>query len=221
MKHQFNLPEEHTDKTDFHGFRMSVSSVLIRSIRVNLCAIPSSYSHFANSTSSRDSDSACFSSQRHIFVRQNPNSISDSRFSDLLIRYSLYPYLLLAMRLILAAVFIYAAVQKIGRPLQFADEIRMYHILDIGPPLYIVSIVLPWIELFCGISLITGCFLRGSALILVVFNVVFLIAVTVRTAQVMNEGSIKFLKVYFDCGCGFGETYAWKKLLEDFIFLVF
>ena len=131
------------------------------------------------------------------------------------------PYILLVMRLVLAAVFIYAAVQKIGRPLQFADEIRMYRILDIGPPLYIVSIVLPWIELFCGISLITGLFLRGSALIIVVFNVVFLIAVFVRTAQVMSEENITFLKVFFDCGCGFGETYAWKKLLEDFVFLVF
>jgi hypothetical protein len=56
------------------------------------------------------------------------------------------PYLLLVMRLVLAAVFIYAAAQKIGHPLQFADEIRMYRILDIGPPLYIASVVLPWIE---------------------------------------------------------------------------
>jgi uncharacterized membrane protein YphA (DoxX/SURF4 family) len=136
-------------------------------------------------------------------------------------RWIFNPYVLLVMRLVLAAVFIYAAVQKIGHPLEFADEIRMYRILDIGPPLYIVSIVLPWVELFCGIALVTGIFLRGSALILAAFNIVFLIAVSIRTAQVMSEESIGFMKVYFDCGCGFGETYAWKKLLEDIVFLVF
>ncbi|MCK4236284.1 MAG: DoxX family membrane protein, partial [Candidatus Krumholzibacteria bacterium] len=130
------------------------------------------------------------------------------------------PYLLCAFRLILAAVFIYAALLKIGKPLLFADEIRMYRILDLGPLLYIVAIALPWIELFCGISLVIGVFIRGSALILLVLSVVFLVAVSIRTAGVMYEESLPFLKVYFDCGCGFGETYAWKKLLEDSIFFL-
>ena len=131
------------------------------------------------------------------------------------------PVLLLAMRLVLAAMFIYAALQKIGHPLQFSDEIRMYHILDIGSPLYITAIVLPWIELFCGISLVTGVFIRGSALILAVLNLVFLVFVSIRTVQVMNDEGIGIMKVYFDCGCGFGETYAWKKLLEDTLLCVF
>ena len=130
------------------------------------------------------------------------------------------PYLLLAFRLVLAAVFIYAAFLKIGKPLLFADEIRMYNILDVGPPLYIMAIALPWIELFCGISLVTGVFIRGSALTLLVLNVVFLVAVSIRTAGVMNEEGIGFMKVYFDCGCGFGDTFAWKKLLEDSIFFL-
>ncbi len=125
------------------------------------------------------------------------------------------------LRLVLAAFFIYAAFQKIGKPLAFADEIRMYRILDIGPLLYIMAIVLPWIELLCGISLLTGLFMRGSAFVLLVLNAVFLVAVTGRTIGIMGEESIEFLKVYFDCGCGFGETFAWKKLLEDLIFMFF
>ncbi|UCF05785.1 MAG: DoxX family membrane protein [bacterium] len=130
------------------------------------------------------------------------------------------PYLLLGFRLLLAAVFVYAAVQKIGKPLAFADEIRMYHILDIGPPLYIMAIALPWIELLCGVSLVTGIFLRGSALILLALNTVFLVAVSFRTAGVMEMEGIPFMQVFFDCGCGFGETFAWKKLLEDSIFFL-
>jgi putative oxidoreductase len=129
--------------------------------------------------------------------------------------------IILVLRLVLAAVFIYAAFQKIGKPLAFADEIRMYRILDIGPPLYIMAITLPWIELLCGISLLTGLFMRGSALVLLVLNAVFLVAVTTRTIVIMGEEGIEFLKVYFDCGCGFGATHAWKKLLEDLIFMIF
>jgi uncharacterized membrane protein YphA (DoxX/SURF4 family) len=125
------------------------------------------------------------------------------------------------MRLLLAAVFIYAGFQKVGHPLLFAEEIRMYRILDIGPPLYITAIILPWIEIFCGVALVTGFFLRGSALVLACLNLVFLIFVSKRTVQVMSEEALGFIKVYFDCGCGFGETFAWKKLLEDAIFLVF
>lgn len=130
-------------------------------------------------------------------------------------------YLVLALRFVLAAVFIYAALQKIGKPLAFADEIRMYRVLDIGPQLYIFAIAIPWIELFCGLSLLTGFLMRGSALILFAFNAVFLVAVSIRTAGIMGEEGIGFMSVYFDCGCGFGATHAWKKLLEDSAFLLF
>lgn len=126
----------------------------------------------------------------------------------------------LVFRLVLAAVFIYAAVQKIGKPLAFADEIRMYRILDIGPPLYIMAITLPWVELLCGLSLLTGILMRGSALILFLFNAVFLVAVSMRTVGIMESEGIGFMSVYFDCGCGFGATHAWKKLLEDAIFFL-
>ncbi len=131
------------------------------------------------------------------------------------------PYLLFAFRLILAGVFLYAAFQKIGKPLAFADEIRMYGILDIGAPLYIAAIVLPWVELLCGVSLLTGIFLRGTAFILLILNAVFLVAVSIRTAGVMSGEGLAFTKVYFDCGCGFGATYAWKKLTEDAFFFLF
>jgi uncharacterized membrane protein YphA (DoxX/SURF4 family) len=130
-------------------------------------------------------------------------------------------YLLLFFRFFLASVFIYAAVQKIGKPLAFADEIRMYGILDVGPLLYIMAIVLPWIELICGISLVTGIFLRGSALALLLLNAMFLIAVSIRTVGIMRSDGISFGAVYYDCGCGFGATYAWKKLLEDSCFFLF
>ena len=129
------------------------------------------------------------------------------------------PYLLLAFRFLLAAVFIYAAVQKIGKPLAFADEMRNYGIVDYGPPLYVMAIVLPWIELLCGFSLVTGVAVRGAALILIGLNAMFIAVIAKRTIGYMSDGT-PFMKVYFDCGCGFGAIYAWKKLLEDAAYLL-
>jgi putative oxidoreductase len=129
------------------------------------------------------------------------------------------PYVLLVFRLFLAAIFIYAAVQKIGKPLAFADEIRSYSVIDYGPPLYIMAVVLPWLELVCGLSLATGLFVRGSALILLGLSAMFLAVVAKKTAGFVHDG-MPFMKVFFDCGCGFGATFAWKKLLEDAVYLL-
>jgi uncharacterized membrane protein YphA (DoxX/SURF4 family) len=129
-----------------------------------------------------------------------------------------HPAALLVLRLFLAAIFIYAATQKIGKPLLFADEIRAYGVLEFGATVYIMAIVLPWIELFCGVSLVTGIMLRGSALTLLVMNAVFIAVISYRAAGIVRAGT-PFLDVYFDCGCGFGATYAWKKLIEDAVYV--
>jgi len=129
------------------------------------------------------------------------------------------PYLLLCFRLLLAAVFIYAAVQKIGRPLAFADEIHTYSVVDYGAPLYLMAVVLPWIELLCGLALAAGVAVRGAALILLGLNAMFLAVIAKKTAGYVGGGT-PFMQVYFDCGCGFGATYAWKKLLEDAVYLL-
>jgi uncharacterized membrane protein YphA (DoxX/SURF4 family) len=128
---------------------------------------------------------------------------------------------LVVFRVILAAVFIYAALQKIGKPLLFTDEIEMYGIIGPGPILYLAAIILPWLELMCGLALLTGVFLRGSALILAVMNLVFMVVITYRTAGIMAAEGTPLRQVYFDCGCGFGPTYAWKKLIEDAFLLAF
>jgi uncharacterized membrane protein YphA (DoxX/SURF4 family) len=124
-------------------------------------------------------------------------------------------YLAIFARLVLAVVFIYAAVGKIHNPLIFAEEIKMYKVLDISPLLYAVAIVLPWIELFCGISLITGISIRGASFTLAAMSLGFLTVIVYRTLSIMGAGNVAFSDVFFDCGCGFGPTYAWKKIIED------
>jgi len=130
-------------------------------------------------------------------------------------RWTFGRYFAIFARLVLAAVFIYAAFGKINDPLIFAEEIRMYEILDLSPLLYIIAIVLPWVELLCGISFITGIFIRGASFTIAIMNLGFIAVIAFRTLSIMNSDNISFLNVFFDCGCGFGPTYAWKKLLED------
>lgn len=130
-----------------------------------------------------------------------------------------HPGVVFAVRAILAAVFLYAAFQKIGKPLMFADEIAMYEVVDRGFLVYTMAIVLPWVELVCGLSLLSGIFMRGSALILALLNLMFIAVIGYRTVNIMRVEGTPFMEIFFDCGCGFGVTYAWKKLVEDVLLL--
>jgi len=122
------------------------------------------------------------------------------------------PYIVLIMRIILGLVFIIASYDKLLDPQQFARDISNYHFIPFGFENF-VAIILPWIELFIGFSLITGVMLDGSALttgvLLIMFN--FLVF------QAMVRG------FNIDCGCGLkeGEMVGAQKLIENFTLLLF
>ena len=73
------------------------------------------------------------------------------------------PYIVFIMRIILGLVFIIASYDKLLDPQQFARDISNYHFIPFGFENF-VAIILPWIELFIGLSLIIGVMLDGSAL---------------------------------------------------------
>jgi putative oxidoreductase len=120
-------------------------------------------------------------------------------------------WLPLVVRLILAAVFIYAAVQKIIDPVTFSKEIDNYQML----PYILVSlmaVILPWLELFCGVLFIMGKGLRGASLILIAMNIVFIIAIGSAMARGLD----------ISCGCfgaGASEKVGFRKIGEDVLFL--
>ena len=69
-------------------------------------------------------------------------------------------------RLASGGVFIYASVHKILYPALFARDIYNYQLLPdawINP----LAIYLPWLELFCGLALISVRPLRGGAALLI------------------------------------------------------
>jgi uncharacterized membrane protein YphA (DoxX/SURF4 family) len=99
-------------------------------------------------------------------------------------------YLGLLVRLAVGIIFIYASLDKIAQPGQFARIVYNYHILP-GELINLMAIIMPWIELICGALLILGIYKEGSVLILNVLVLVFIVAVGINL----------FRGVDLECGC--------------------
>ena len=122
-------------------------------------------------------------------------------------------WLVLILRLFLAAVFIYAGVGKILNPAAFAEDIDNYSML----PYLLVTImaaIMPWVEVLCGLLLIFGKWIKGATLLLIAMNFVFIIAIGSALARGLD----------ISCGCfamsDDGIKVGYKRLLEDVVFLV-
>lgn len=118
--------------------------------------------------------------------------------------------LLLAGRLIVGGVILYAAYVKLRAPwIQFAASLNGYGILP-ESALEPVAKTLPWVELTLGVALLSGIWLRWFAP-LVSLMLGFFFALMVHTWAIG-------LKI--DCGCfGPGEALGPKTLLRDGVLL--
>lgn len=93
-------------------------------------------------------------------------------------------------RFILGSVFIYASIDKIAFPKDFAEIVINYHILPQKIAAYF-AYLLPWIELILGICLLIGLYYRESAFVLSLFLIVFVAAIIIKSAT----GTLE------NCGC--------------------
>jgi uncharacterized membrane protein YphA (DoxX/SURF4 family) len=104
------------------------------------------------------------------------------------------PWLTIRVQFVLAAVFVVAAVGKIADPPGFAHEIHNYALMP-GVAINAMALVLPWLELVCGLALFLGVARRSATRILGILLVVFVIALGINLAR----------KRPVDCGC-FGTS---------------
>lgn len=108
----------------------------------------------------------------------------------------LHHSLILALiRIVIGLTFIYASYYKILEPLEFARSIYNYKIM----PLFLINsmaIVLPWLEMLCGIFIIFGIFTRANSLIIMVLLLTFSVAI----ASVIYRG------IDVECGCFHNAT---------------
>lgn len=124
---------------------------------------------------------------------------------------------LLIARCALGGVFVYLGCLKLDDPMAFLKELHLYDTLPERPAMLLnsVALVLPWLEVACGVALILGFWLRGSALMLGGMLVTFMVALYFRAVGIVETEAIPFCAVKFDCGCGTGVRITCHKLLEN------
>ncbi len=118
----------------------------------------------------------------------------------------------LLFRVFVGGVFVYASIDKIIHPDQFADMVYNYRML----PFFIINffaVILPWIELVIGLCLILGPFSDGASAVTGSLLVVFIIA----SAAALVRG------LDISCGCfttsGEGAKAGWEVIITN-IFLI-
>jgi len=99
-------------------------------------------------------------------------------------------YLTMLFRIVVGITFIWASIYKIIEPDDFSKSIWYYHMVP-GSLINIIAIILPWLELICGIFLIFGIYYRGSVVWINVMMIAFIIALTTAVIRGLD----------IDCGC--------------------
>jgi len=131
------------------------------------------------------------------------------------VRWLRHPIVYWVVSIGLGAVFIYASLDKIAHPLDFARIVYRYQLA--GPsatlgvvPANVLAVVLPWVEIVTGILLVTGLWRREAALVAGGMLVMFLVAVGYVLWQGIDVAH---------CGCftvgGEGRSAGWTLIAGD------
>ena len=95
-----------------------------------------------------------------------------------------------SIRLILAGVFIFASIDKILQPQAFAQTVFDYQVLP-GSLINLVALILPWIELLVGGSLLMNLWMSGAASIVAILMSIFVGLIFFNLARGLD----------ISCGC--------------------
>ena len=99
-------------------------------------------------------------------------------------------WLTIRVQLALGVFFVAAALPKIVDPPSFAHMVYNYRIMP-GGVVNLMALVMPWIELLCGLALILGIWTAAARSIIAALLLVFITAISVNLAR----GNA------IDCGC--------------------
>jgi uncharacterized membrane protein YphA (DoxX/SURF4 family) len=112
-----------------------------------------------------------------------------------------------AIAILIGGLFVYAGVVKIIDPAAFARDIDNYKILPWQPSVWL-AFYLPWLEILCGLALITRVLFRGAVFIVTGLMIVFVVISIVAKARGLDVS----------CGC-FGHAsqylnFTWHLVLD-------
>src|SRR5438094_1526903 len=128
---------------------------------------------------------------------------------------SVLDYAAVMARWLLGILFIYMGLNKALHPVEFLKLVRQYEMVTSPWLLNSIAAALPWFEVFCGLLLLAGVAVRGSALISLLMLAPFTLLILRRALALSAAKTIPFCAVAFDCGCGTGEVVACHKLVEN------
>jgi uncharacterized membrane protein YphA (DoxX/SURF4 family) len=123
-------------------------------------------------------------------------------------------------RWLLGAAFLYMGLAKAIHPVDFLKLLRQYDLTHSFLLLNSIAALLPWFEVFCGVLLLAGVAVRGSALMLLLMLGPFTVVVFQRALILHSALAIPFCLVKFDCGCGNGAEFICRKLVENFLLML-
>jgi uncharacterized membrane protein YphA (DoxX/SURF4 family) len=123
-------------------------------------------------------------------------------------------------RWFLGVLFLYMGLNKALHPVEFLKLVREYELVQNPLLLNSIAATLPWFEVFCGVLLVAGVAVRGSALMLLLMLIPFTVVVLQRALAMQAALAIPFCAVKFDCGCGTGEILICRKLVENAVLIL-
>ena len=111
-----------------------------------------------------------------------------------------HPWLTIRVQIALGVIFVVAALPKLADPPSFAHMIYNYRLVP-GSVINIAALIMPWLEVLCGLALILGIWTRPARNLIALMLLVFIIAISVN----LFRGNA------IDCGCfnvaDAGKTY--------------
>ncbi|MBI4862785.1 MAG: DoxX family membrane protein [Candidatus Riflebacteria bacterium] len=127
------------------------------------------------------------------------------------------PVLARFLGVVLGVIFIYASVDKIAHPAEFARIVYRYQMVgpnqQMGPTAAnVLAVTLPWIEIVTGLLLVCGVWRREASLMVVAMTLSFMVAVSSALYRGIDLEN---------CGCftvtGSGRSLGIKLLIGDLV----
>ena len=120
-------------------------------------------------------------------------------------------YIFLAFRFLIGGTFLYAGVEKILSPFDFAVSIYNYRLFP-GPLIGIAAAIMPWVEALAGLCLLAGFNTKGAATITSLLLLTFVGLIIISAVRGLD----------IDCGCfgGVERKVGLQAILEDTALLI-
>lgn len=125
-----------------------------------------------------------------------------------------HKYTQLTLRILVGGIFLYASLNKLFAPEEFAKAIYNYDILPLVT-INILAITLPYIEFISGGLLVIGRFIKGSSAVISISLIIFILALFSALARGLD----------INCGCFSLDISASKgdiilRIIEDMLLLI-